>query len=441
MEFNQWRQLRRRLTLAAQGQLPEIDRIWQDPIRRAQINDIHDILEVIIPGMPVNEDVIFGAIDNMMRQNRRVQTPLSWWLLTQTFKTYPSIQLGVAFSNLINFGSINHDSSQRVQIKHMLTNYPWYDLLLQIPRDAFDLDVSGSVLDCDRPNENFLASISCTGLWQDFLQPIPYPETYRELLAAVFALGVNLNILNPDLSLHLTDNQRASRSLTEQSSRIRQIAEHAQLNIAQINEYATGLASDWTNEVERHWQSGHVRRYGFQDSRGRSMTPPPRHIEYVNYGEYTPYIHEGRLDAEVYRSFFDLACHDDTRLDALRGILRRYAEESSVEIPQGILEGWRQGICNWLRSEQNRRSEDCSNRRDPTTLVDIEDIPLLFLWKIPTETGSTHCFDLIALFRHLRNDNRNPLTRERFSEETVDAIRRRYQFIYELMRAVLEPIA
>lgn len=368
--------------------------------------------------------------------NRQNSTDFSWWLLASVFNTYPNIQLGTVFGELIN-GNVLDTLDQRVQLRNMIINYQWFRLFLQIPREEFDQDISDVVLDCDRSNRNFLASIECTGIWQHCLQPIPYPETYRDLITAILTLCVNLEVLNPDLSLRL-DDQRTSRSTSTQSELLQSVSQHLGLDLDEINRCVSSLSPDWTQQVEAHWRSTGVRRRGFQDVE-RRPPPLPRQIQYVDFDDYMPHVGEGPLSAEIYSSFFEMACRDDTRLDALRDILTRYATQSSITIPPDVLGGWRQGICEWLKSEQNRRSEDCSNRVDPFTRTDIEDIPLLFLWKLRTQTNHVHCFDLISLHRHLQVDNRNPLTQQTFTNEDIAAVRQRYQFIYDLMRAVLEP--
>lgn len=434
MERHEWRNLRRRITAALEGRIEEINRLWESHSDEVWC-DTQDIMDIISPDTRLTDDVIWEVIDQGFDFNRRNSSDLSWWLLRQVFNTYPTIQLGTVFSELIN-GNVADTISQQSQVRNMLVDFRWFGLFLQIPRERFDQDIEDVVLDCDRANRNFLGSIECTGIWQRYLQPIPYPETYRELISAILALGVNLEVLNPDLSF----SQRTSRSASETSGLLQSVSQHIGLDLEQINQWATSLSPNWTQQVEAHWRSTGVRQRGFQDAQGReSISPPPRQIQYVDFDEYTPHVAEGPLSADIYSSFFDMACRDDTRLDALRDILTRYATQSSIAIPPDVLSGWRQGICDWLTSEQHRRSEDCSNRVDPFTRTDIEDIPLLFLWKVRTQTNHVHCFDLISLHRHLQVNNRNPLTQEAFTNEDITAVNQRYQFIYELMRAVLEP--
>ena len=438
MDRSFWRTLRQRFSNALDGGAPQINAIWNDPVLRDQN---HNLLTIISPDIPQTEDVLIEVLTDAI--SRRHQTPFTSWIARQIFALLtPDLQCEMAFLEFIQ-RTTGHVADQTIQFRHMVTDFRWYDLFLSIAPEAFSLNISPSVLDCDRASLNFLNSISCTGLWQGALDDvIPYPRTYADLLMSIFALCVNLNILNPDLSIRVADNVRTNRTLTERSMQIQRLVDHANIDRQQILDNAQFLPADWAQAVRSRWRSTRGRFHGFQDSRGRTAFPQEQRrpeIQYVDYNEYTPHVNQGPLGATLYTDFFEVACNDDGRLDALRDVLIRYATRTNIRIPQSILTGWRQGICAWLLAEQVRRSEECSNRRDPFTLTDVEDIPLLFLWKVPTASGHVHCFDLIALFRHLQASSRNPLTQTDFHPQVIAAVRERYMFIYELMHAVLGP--
>lgn len=433
MARSQWSILRQRLNEALAGRNADINRLYTHP---EQEYDAFDMVQFISP-VPVNEDIVWNVIEETMYyMNRRstTTTPFLQWFLQHIFRVYPSIQLAILFQLLISNSTLRV-TSQEVQFRNMMMSFPHLDLMFLIPADAFDQPLHEVVLDCDRPNPNFLASIACTSLWE-LLDPIPFPETYRQLITAIFIIAINLNILNPDLSLRFETTQRISRTMTERSTLIQRIGEYLNLNMDQLNQEATSLSPDWVHEVESHWQQNRFRNW--RGRIGTPRTPDLQGIIYVDHDEYTLPVAEGPLDADIYRSFFDIACQDDARLDALREILSQfsYAAQDTLAIPTEVLSGTRQDICAWLAAQQNERSKECSNANDPFTLTPIEDIPLLFLWQQRTLTNHIHCFDLIALYRHLQNDTRNPLTQERFAHKDIEDIRNRYGFIYELMRAV-----
>lgn len=72
--------------------------------------------------------------------------------------------------------------------------------------------------------------------------------------------------------------------------------------------------------------------------------------------------------------------------------------------------------------EKSNECQDCNNSTDPITLEDLADIPAEFLFKVK-DGGVTHCFDIRSLHQYYQKCGKleNPLNREVFSEDTLDA--------------------
>lgn len=120
-----------------------------------------------------------------------------------------------------------------------------------------------------------------------------------------------------------------------------------------------------------------------------------------------------------------LECSDILQLTAAdRAILRRRHDP-------GLL-------CAWMTQKQKERLFNVAEgSHDVITQTDCSDIPLLFLVVL-----GGHCFEIISLWTHLRNDERrlNPASQEPFTEDEIRMIDTRYDATYRVFQSLSEMV-
>lgn len=182
---------------------------------------------------------------------------------------------------------------------------------------------------------------------------------------------------------------------------------------------------------------------------------PEGELEVVPFDEYTPAVAHTPLSTDsAYHGFFSAFCEHSGRFEnrvALRRFRQIIINSTNHEIPlithlsasdlRTINTGTQRQLCQWMQQKQNERSHVCRSSGqydvEPFTQEPVNTIPLLFLWIHRNNT----CFDLISLSRYIEANNRlNPLNRQPFTDEEIQAIRERSRVIYELMRTVFEMI-
>ena len=361
--------------------------------------------------------------------NTSRQSAYHKWVTEKLFDFLPvSDQCSLIFERFNDVDYDTEDIDPKIHLRYGLIQFlRLFDLLKKIPSYQFTSSVSRNVLNCESNlGTNFLASFTCFVFQQPntaFFLP-DYVNYFGFVLGVCLALDIisltgGIHIVIPSstpLEAHIFSNlSKAWRHVMDQNEETLE-----EFNGYHNNNYLDVIAS---------W-NGYEFTYVRQNF-------PENQIELVDYSDYTPVFQRGVENIELYSMFFDKACEaSSNKLDALKRVVSSYASVMSLIIPTELSET-RNGICQWLKEEQQSMSRVCTNAIEPFTQLDVKDIPLLFLWRHKTPSGHIQCYDLLSLRDYLQTNDTNPFTREIFRQDEIKKINDQYTFVIALMRTVL----
>lgn len=324
---------------------------------------------------------------------------------------------------------------------------------------AYDLSVLASsvVFDCDEATNSFLSRIGCAYgsiLWASIFPNRRIPSVFQELTFALAALGRKAGILNEDLLpqgiLTRSQGERSwllwfpgeiSENVTQGLPSTREELNYFVNVLDNVN-----ISNDWEDSVRYILENPPANEEPIEVevySASEDIESVSEDIESEwenadNISEVSirrPGEGEGLLDVAVYRDFFDVWCLATSEVP-LRTVKRIFTslfdrrEFTNIET--------KEEFCNWLRTKQVERANECVDTFEPFTMDEIAQIPLLFLYQHITRDGVKHCFNIIYLRKHLFTSDTNPNNRIPFTQSEKDDIIERYDAIATNMYRVLD---
>ena len=384
----------------------------------------------------------------------RHQNAFHKWITRELFyQCSASEQCSTVFKQLTTFDPRHRrNPDPRIHLRYALTQFLKLTTLIEmIVADAFTGTVSDDVLGCNLQNPNFLGSLVCNGLynWLNVRN-----MDYRTFLQFVLAICVKIDIVSLEEEVFRVNNTggRISRSqmvvfenLTEVESYVQSSFDVRSIEFQRALVIFRSLLSselDYVTYISAAWNGRSFNELYMipDDNLAETMSTNndlPNEIQLVDYSDYTPPVQRGASNMELYNTFFERACvATPDQLNALRRIVASFGAAMTLRVPQEILET-RDGICQWLKEEQESTTQECTNTIEPFTQADVSEIPLLFLWKHRTSSNHVQCYDLLYLRDHIQISRTNPLTREPLNDQEINRINAQYAFITGLMQVVL----